>query len=281
MPGNSAGMIGDSLYNQRILEILKNYEKVDLFNQHNFENMLGGTRNRKMILSGDTSYDNEANFGMRGTATGGKKKGLAKTLQTIGRFVKPLGKNLKPIKKALTNRVVQEIDGYDGRIPQDINPGQQVAEVYEIPEAEVDYTYGLPPLKAGKKKRGFAKFLKTVGQFVKPINKELQPLKDALVKKGVSTIEGAGKRKLGGKKKQGFAKFLKTVGQFVKPINKELQPLKDALVKKGVSTIEGAGKRKGGARPKSARGAIVSRVMKEQGLGLGAASKFVKENGLY
>jgi len=234
MPGNPGSFIGDSLYNKRILEILKNYEKVDLFNQHNFENMLGGTRNRKMILSGDTSYDNEANFGMRGTATGGrankiKKTGMAKTLRTIGRFVKPLGKNLKPIKEALTNKVVQQIDGFDGRVAQDINPGQQVAEMYEVPE--VDYTYGLPPLKAGKKR--------------------------------------------------GFAKFLKTVGQFVKPINKELQPLKDALVKKGVSTIEAGARPKSAPRPKSARGAIVSRVMREQGLGLGAASKFVKENGLY
>ena len=37
----------------------------------------------------------------------------------------------------------------------------------------------------------------------------------------------------------------------------------------------------GGAKPKSARGAIVAKVMKERGLSLGQASKFVKEHGLY
>jgi hypothetical protein len=37
----------------------------------------------------------------------------------------------------------------------------------------------------------------------------------------------------------------------------------------------------GGSKPKSARGAIVSRVMKEKGMSLPEASKYVKEKGLY
>jgi len=249
MPGNPGSFEGDTLYNRRLIEILRNYEKVNDF--HEPTNMLvGGTRQRKMILSGDTSYDNEANFGTSGKSTGGtvggranktKKRGVAKALRTFGRAVKPLGKNLKPIKQALGNRVVQEIDGFDGRVAQDIDPQEQVGEMYEVPEAEVDYTYGLPKLPGGRayntKKKGLAKFIRTVGMAAKPLNKNLKPLKEAMMKKAVEVIETGGK-------------------------------------KKSKSKV-------GGAKSKSARGAIVSKVMKEQGLGLGAASKYVKDNGLY
>ena len=41
-----------------------------------------------------------------------KKKGLAKTLRTIGNFVKPLGKTIAPIKQALVRRGVHEIETY-------------------------------------------------------------------------------------------------------------------------------------------------------------------------
>lgn len=242
MPGNPGSFEGDTLYNKRLIEILRNYEKVELFNEPT--NMLvGGTRQRKMILPGDTSYDNEANFGTSGKAVGGtvavggrankiKKKGVAKALRTFGRAVKPLNKNLAPIKQALGKRVVQEIDGYDGRIAQDIDPGEQVAEAYEVP----DYTVGLPPLPGGRAYN---------------------------------------------QKKKGVAKLIRTVGNAVKPLNKNLKPIKEAMTAKAVEMVETGGKMKSKSKPKSARGAIVSKVMKEKGLKLGAASKYVKDNGLY
>jgi hypothetical protein len=43
----------------------------------------------------------------------------------------------------------------------------------------------------------------------------------------------------------------------------------------------GRGRAKGGARPKSARGAIVSEIMKKHGLSLPEASKYVKQHNLY
>jgi hypothetical protein len=240
MPGASVGgFIDDTLYNRRLIEILRNYEKVDLFNEPT--NMLvGGTRQRKMILPGDVSYDAESNFGTSGKATGGtvvggrankiKKKGVAKALRTFGRAVKPLNKNLAPIKQALGKRVVQEIDGYDGRVAQDIDPGEIVAEAYEVP----DYTVGLPPLPGGRAYN---------------------------------------------QKKKGVAKLIRTVGNSVKPLNKNLKPIKEALMKKAVEVIETGGKMK--SKSKSARGAIVSKIMKEKGLKLGAASKYVKDHKLY
>ena len=92
----------------------------------------------------------------------------------------------------------------------------------------------------------------------------------------------------GGKKKNPVAKFFKTIGK--SPVTKAIA---DELLHQGIETglkmaMSGAGgphsnamkpgPRKGGS---SARGAIVKKVMQEQGLGLGQASKYVKEHGLY
>lgn len=265
--GNPSGVIGQNSYNARILEIIKEYDKKDIFNQPHFVNMIGGTRLKQFIDSGDTSYDSEAVFG---GAKPFKKTKVAKVLKIVAKVLKPKVLALKKAHK----RFVKEIDGEDGRIAQNIDPGMQVQEEYE--------DYGLPPLpmKAGRnynqKKKGFAKFMRNVGNYVKPAMKQLKPVSDALVSKAVEKIQGAG---TGGRaynqKKKGVFKLLRNVGNFVKPLAKTLKPVSDAIVAKAVDKIKGSGK------PKSERGAIVARVMREQGLNLPMASKYVKENGLY
>jgi hypothetical protein len=68
------------------------------------------------------------------------------------------------------------------------------------------------------------------------------------------------------------AKLAKTVAPLAPLLLALGEDMKSAVVKKRVRAVGGGAK---------ARGAIVSRVMKEQGLSLPMASKFVKENGLY
>lgn len=265
--GNPSGVIGENCYNRRILEIIKEYDNKDVLNQPHFVNMLGGTRLKQFIDSGDTSYDNEAVFG---GAKPFRKTKIAKVLKKVVNVLKPKVLALKKAHK----RFVKEIDGEDGRIAQNFEPGMQVPEVYE--------DYGLPPLpmKAGRnynqKKKGIAKFARNLGNFVKPLARTLKPVSQALVAKAVEKIQGAG---AGGRaynqKKKGVFKLLRNIGNYVKPLARTLKPVSNALVSKAVEKIQGAGK------PRSARGALVSKVMKEQGLGLGAASKYVKENGLY
>jgi hypothetical protein len=92
-----------------------------------------------------------------------------------------------------------------------------------------------------------------------------------------------------------FVKDFNKIGKLVKPVAK---PIIRALTDKAVSKIVGAGMSggaelypptvarggkkgcgvSGGAR--SARGELVKKVMKEQGLTLGKASKFIADNGL-
>jgi len=121
-----------------------------------------------------------------GRANTVKKTGMAKALRTFGRAVKPLGKNLKPLKKAMTKKAVEMVEDY----------GEYSGEpVYA--EAVEDYS-DLPAVpKAGRaynqKKKGLSKLLRTVGNAVKPLNKNLKPIKQALTKQAVEVIEGGAK----------------------------------------------------------------------------------------
>jgi hypothetical protein len=257
MPGNPGSFEGDTLYNRRLIEILRNYEKVNDF--HEPTNMLvGGTRQRKMILSGDVSYDAESNFGTSGKATGGtvggrakiKKRGVAKALRTFGRAVKPLGKNLKPIKQAMGKKLIQQIDGFDGRVAQDIDPQEQVGEMYEVPEAEVDYTYGLPKLPGGRaynqKKKGLAKLIRTVGMAVKPLNKNLKPIKQALANRMVEEIEASGHPKGSAKAHVAMARLRRLKAAKRAPMTME-QAMEE--MDSGKSTLKKRKSKVGGAKP--------------------------------
>ena len=113
-----------------------------------------------------------------------KKQGLSKLLRTVGNAVKPLNKNLKPIKKAMTKKAVEMVEDY----------GEYSGEPVYAEPVEVDYTEGLPPLKAGRsynqKKQGLSKLLRTVGNAVKPLNKNIKPVKEAMTKRAVEMIGG-------------------------------------------------------------------------------------------
>ena len=85
---------------------------------------------------------------------GGRRKGLAKTLHTIGKFVRPVA---QPILQAATARAVHAI-----------NTGGR---------------------SHNQKKKGVFKFLRNVGEFVKPV---ALPLFQAATKRGVQAIEDYG-----------------------------------------------------------------------------------------
>jgi hypothetical protein len=238
-------------YNERLRNILSDLENVDLINRQ--PEMLGGSAVRKYALSGNSGSYPEVSMLAELTAMGGRqsavrKTGLAKALRTYGRVVKPLGKNLKPVKEALMERAVEEIEG--------------------------------PSMFAGRqsavKKTGVAKALRTFGRAVKPLGKNLKPVKEALMDRAVGEIMSAGRQSA--VKKTGLAKALRTFGRAVKPLGKNLKPVKEALMERAVGEIMGAGKMK---RPASARAMIVKKVMAEQGLSMIEASKYVKANGLY
>ena len=154
---------GDNAYHARLRKRIKEYQ--DILAATNPPTMiLDSPTRRGHIVHGTNSYSSEP-------IEGGKSRhGLEKALHTIGKFVKPLNRNLKPVKRALMDRAVFEI-------------GKPM--------------YSPEPMQAGRshtqKKKGFAKFVRTVGEFVKPV---AQPLLQAATRRGVQAIEtyGAGSR---------------------------------------------------------------------------------------
>ena len=102
------------------------------------------------------------------------------------------------------------------------------------------------------------------------------------------TLEGSGIS--GGKYSVNkFVRDFNKIGKLIKPVAK---PIVRALTKKAVSKIEGAGMSggaelypptvaRGGRRGSTARGELIKKVMREHGLKLGQASKFIKEHGLF
>jgi hypothetical protein len=170
-------------YNARLRAILRDLDKMDLINKQ--PEMLGGGAVRQYALSGNSGSYPEVNMLAELKAMGGamccgsecgcpmcggrqnkvKKTGLAKAVRTFGRAVKPLGKTLKPVKDALVERAVEEIEG--------------------------------PSMFAGRqvKKTGLAKAVRTFGRAVKPLGKNLKPVKQALAERAVGEIMGAGKKR--------------------------------------------------------------------------------------
>ena len=125
-----------------------------------------------------------------------------------------------------------------------------------VPERLVDVSVGGRQNKV--RKQGVAKALRTFGRAVKPLGKNLKPIKDALVEEIVDEIEYGGRQNK--VRKQGAAKALRTYGRAVKPLGKTIKPIKDALVDAAVSNIKGLGIGSavksffGGAKPKMAKG---------------------------
>ena len=141
---------GNDAYNARIRAQIREYQEIEASRNSPVMIMDSPTR-RGHITPGTNAYS-------AGPIEGGRRKGLAKTLHTIGKFVRPVA---QPILQAATARAVHAI-----------NTGGRSHAV---------------------KKKGFAKFMRNVGEFVRPV---AQPLLQAATRRGVHEIEtyGAGKR---------------------------------------------------------------------------------------
>lgn len=114
----------------------------------------------------------------------------------------------------------------------------------------------------GKRKTGFAKALKEVGQFVKPLGKTLKPIKHALMERAVYELgkpmyaprapayaeyadNEIPEAMVAGKSKgrHGLKKFLHNAGEFLKPVAKYAAPIAEAASARAVREIGGKKKK--------------------------------------
>jgi hypothetical protein len=117
---------------------------------------------------------------------------------------------------------------------------------------------------------GFSDFYDDMASRLKPV---VQPISEALTNKAVAKINGSGRRRRATMHAgSGFTDFFDDMAERLKPV---VQPISEALTKRAVTAINGAG------RKPNKRGEIVKKIMKEKGLNLPMASKYVKEHNLY
>ena len=251
----------------------------------------------------ESSSDEEGEMS-GGMYHGGKKKyGVSRFVKDLGKISKAIGLKqvLKPIAQAATKKAVSKIEGAGRRRGR---PRKYGGALLSGEDEGLDGAY--PPnlstvYKGGKKKYGVSRFVKDLGKISKAVGlKQItKPIAQAATKKAVEKIEGAGYEGAlkgrrgrpmksavmsaedlgmeGGKKKYGVSRFVKDLGKISKAVGLKqvLKPIAQAATKKAVGKIEGAG------RGRNARAEIVKKVMKEKGLKLIEASKYVKEHGLY
>jgi len=124
MPAENLSL--DNAVNARLRSMLHDLSHVDII-QHQPQMLHGGGShgNQRVALPGNAGQyppvEMLAELSQSGRAAGGallggrqnkvRKQGAAKALRTFGRAVKPLGKNLKPVKAALAARAVRELEG--------------------------------------------------------------------------------------------------------------------------------------------------------------------------
>jgi hypothetical protein len=245
--------------------ILDSYDK--MINSSAQPQMLGGKRARKFVLSSSTNYDYPGSLSVG--------QGDRPNVASGGSFNSDFARK---------RRI-----GFKG--------GERHEEIEDESESESDEN---EVMEGGL---NFGKTLKSVGKALKPVAKVVKPIaKDVLheyIKSSMSQPAG------GRRKKSVFSSIGKELGKVGKEVFHEVivpagkEALKEKLTKKeagsllrnapaqfqsqsypkALASYKAKGAVTGGAR--SARGKIVSEVMKKHGLGLGAASAFVKAHNLY
>ena len=286
--------------------ILDSYD--DMINSTAQPQLLGGKRARKFVLPGTTNFDypgslsvgqgdrpNVASGGSFNTDFARKRRmasvrragirdesesdeegsdedlmeggfNFSKSMKSVGKALKPVAKVVKPIAKDILHEYVKSSMSAPagGKRKQSVFGaiGKELGKAGKEVFREVIVPAGKEALKeklksGGKRKQSvFGSIGKELGKAGKEVFREV------IVPAGKEAL----KEKL--KKKEAGALLRNAPAQF----QSHSYPKALASYKpKGVVT--------GGAR--SARGKIVSEVMKKHGLGLGAASKYVKEHNLY
>jgi ribosomal protein L18 len=135
--------------------------------------------------------------------------------------------------------------------------------------AGVDGAIGHPAMDGGRF---------NFGSILKPIAKIAQPIAEKVAEKAITKAVGLGRKRggrtSGGETSGGKFNFGKVLGS----VGKIAQPIAERVAEKAITKAVGLGRSKGG---RNARAEIVKKVMREKGLKLIEASKYVKAHGLY
>lgn len=206
---------------------------------------------------------------------GGKiSKKTRRDFKKIGKVLKPVGRALGKAGKRVVSELGQE--ALDKATEMAIESGKS-------------YIQGSPSMEGGKVSKKVRRDLKKIGKVLKPVGKALgkagkkvvSELGEALLEKGTEMAIESGKSYL-----EGGANYSILPIEPNMPMKRRGRPPKKVA---GVGVYEGAGAKSGGASgaksggatdKRKARGALISKLMKEKGISLAQASKHIKDNKL-
>jgi hypothetical protein len=247
----------NNAYDARLREILSQQHQQAGDYQQTPEIFVGGTRPTRYTSPGNTAYDNEANF-----ATVGAGKFRSEDLVHAVDVAMT-----HPMARRLTGRVPKGLGSVSNFVQREKMATRKVGGRRKL--ANEGPVGGVNRLKKANRWLGFV--TKGIGSVVRPIT---EPIANAIGQTGAKIVEAQGAR-------YGAGKFEDFLGKLKRGYDRVPQPLKqlaEASAARGVGQLV---KKISGGRKPSARGEIVKKVMKEHGLSLPQASKYVKDHGLY
>jgi hypothetical protein len=244
--------------------ILDNYER--MINTTAQPQMLGGKRMRKFVLPGSTEYDYPSSLSVG--SMDGQKPAL---LSGVDEFKKSF-----PVKKRGIKAPVV-VAGKRG----ESNPRKVGGKVHLEEESEEEDLEG-GAFNFGKAFKSVTKPLAKIATKAvsKVASKAIDEAPMMMMAAGKSKKRGRPKKKMMGADPSTYTPECVEAGALIKNKPAEFQ---SSLYPPALASYSPSTKGSGLAKPKrvSARGQLVSKVMKQKGLSLAEASKYIKANNLY
>lgn len=258
--------------------------------------MLGGKRERKFVLPGHSEYD----YAERSLAVNGSHdKSLwddegGNTEELGGKISKKFWKDFgHGFKQGFTETMKVGLPIVMGMGRKGKISGQTLhQEGGAVWEGEDGSVHSTPRRRGGKANKAVNTF-KKIGRELKPVIKELKPVakkfvKEVVIPEGIKMAKSylAGPEAVSSGRRRGRKPRVPDYESESDEeeggalISNHPRQFHSKSYPKGLASYHPKGGSSGGKRG-SARGAIVSKVMREKGMSLPEASRYVKEKGLY
>jgi hypothetical protein len=264
----------ESPYNSRIKQILHEMEEKHMRNEPTI--IFGGGAPREYIRSGNNGHYPEVSLLEDMRETGGGHHTLKRVVKRVARVARAVApiieRELRPRRKRSVVDPRMAVDGPVSAEPMEL----------DLP---------MPPRRkiGGKVNRvkKFKKWTKAIGDFLKPVAK---PITQAFTKKAVEKISGMGKfydripshTRTRGRSTHKVSSHSRGISTHRRSISRGRSKSRGkSMTRRSPSDSPERAKPRVMVKSRSARTAIVKQVMKQHGLSMIEASKYVKSHGLY
>jgi len=284
MPAHSISF--DNAYNKRLRDMLYALEHTDIL-QHQPEWLGGGSHwpQRHALPGNSGSYPPVEMLAAMKANGGGVVDDVKGYASRLRKHAEDFLDEVKPIAQRRARKVAKEVRHEANEGLQKLDAHAKAAEKRYLGEEGSGPLTGRKPRTTGGKVNRVKKAKKWLGfaadaihqgvESGKEINQAIQDAKNPMTAAVRKAVLGSGRKPKGA----GFGDFMKNVANYALDKGQNVT-LGDAV--KGYKSMGGGEKKKRAPSAAAiARGKIVQKVMKEKGLKMIEASKYVKQHKLY